>query len=332
MESTGLRIGIVGTSMIAHRFADAARKSGLCRPVAVFSRAESTGLAFAKEEGGLRVETDFERFLSLPELDAVYIASPNALHYRQAMAALSSGKHVLLEKPIASRLAEYRALAIEASRRHLVLMEAMRPLHDPSFEILRSKIEKLGKLRRIDLEYCQYSSRYDRFLQGELPNAFDPSLSNAALMDIGVYPIALLVSLFGLPEQVRSDSLFLENGFEGAGELLCRYPGFLASVSYSKITDSVAPSVITGEEGSLSVDRINAPQKILLSLRGKPDEVLAYVPSENNMVYEVIDFCRAVRQEISADPFAVYSERTMEMLDLVRRQSGIVFPADSEAL
>ena len=329
MEITGLRIGIVGTSMIAHRFADAARKSGLCTPIAVYSRAEETGRGFADEEGGLSVKTDLKELLSLPELDAVYIASPNALHYAQAMEALSHGKHVLLEKPTVSNLAEYRALASEAARQGLVLMEAMRPLHDPSFEMIRGAIERLGRLRRVDLEYCQYSSRYDRFLRGEVLNAFDPSLSNAALMDIGVYPIALLVALFGLPEGVRSESLFLQNGFEGAGELLCRYPDFLASVSYSKITDSVAPSVITGEKGSLSVDRINAPSKLLLSLRGEPDEVLPYEPSENNMVFEVIDFCRAVRGEISSAPFAEYSERTVKLLDLVRRQNGIVFPADN---
>ncbi len=330
METTGLRIGIVGTSMIAHKFADAARKSGLCRPIAVYSRGASTGLAFAASEGGLRVETDLERFLSLPELDAVYIASPNALHYRQAMAALGAGKHVLLEKPTVSNLGELRALASEAARRQLVLMEAMRPLHDPSFALLQANIGRLGRLRRVDLEYCQYSSRYDRFLRGEVLNAFDPKLSNAALMDIGVYPVALLVALFGLPERVLSDSLFLGNGFEGAGEMLCRYPDFLASVSYSKITDSAAPSVITGEKGSLSIDRINAPGKIVLSLRGMPDEMLLYEPSENNMVYETVDFCRAVRGEISAAPFAEYSDRTVEMLDLLRRQNGIVFPADTE--
>ena len=329
METTGLRIGIVGTSMIAHRFADAAKRSGVVYPYAVCSRAEETGLAFAEAEGGLLVETDFERFLALHELDAVYIASPNALHFGQAMASLRAGKHVLLEKPTTSTLGEYRALAAEAERRGLVLMEAMRPLHDPAFALVGSAIERLGRIRRVDLEYCQYSSRYDRFLRGEVLNAFDPTLSNAALMDIGVYPIALLVALFGLPDRVCSDSLFLENGFEGAGEMLCRYPDFLATVSYSKITDSVAPSVITGELGSLSIDRINAPTRILLSLRSEPDAVLPCPSDENNMVYEAIDFYRAVRGEISSAPFTEYSERTAEMLDLVRRQNGIVFPADN---
>ena len=328
METTGLRIGIVGTSMIAHRFADAAKRSGVVYPYAVCSRAEETGLAFAEAEGGLLVETDFERFLALHELDAVYIASPNALHFGQAMASLRAGKHVLLEKPTTSTLGEYRALAAEAERRGLVLMEAMRPLHDPAFALVGSAIERLGRIRRVDLEYCQYSSRYDRFLRGEVLNAFDPNLSNAALMDIGVYPIALLVALFGLPDRVCSDSLFLENGFEGAGEMLCRYPDFLATVSYSKITDSVSPSVITGERGSLLIDRVNGASHITLRLRGESERDLPYFPKEQDMVYEIVDFCRAVRGEKLDFPFSEYSLATVKMLELVRRQNKIVFPSD----
>ena len=332
METAGLRIGIVGTSSIAHKFADAARSSGLLTLHSVYSRTEESGRAFAECEGIARVFCDYERFVADAALDAVYIASPNALHASQALSALRCGKHVLLEKPIASSLAEYQRLTEEAERGGLVLMEAMRPLHDPAFETIRANIGRLGRLRRVDFEFCQYSSRYDSFLSGEVPNAFDSRLSNAAVMDIGVYPIALLVALFGLPSQVASSSVFLENGFEGAGELVCRYPDMLASVSYSKISASVSPSVITGERGSLMIDRINGPKQLMLSLRGEPDEPLAYEPLENNMVYEAIDFCRAVRGELSEKPFSDVSRRTMEMLDLVRRQNGIVFPTDGISL
>ena len=328
MGTKRLGIGIIGSSMIAHRFADAARKSGLCSPVAVYSRSEASGRAFADVEGDLAVVCDFDAFLALSSVDAVYVASPNALHYRQAKAAIEAGKHVLCEKPLTSTFAEYLDLAEAAERRGVVLMEAMRPLHDPAFALICESIGALGQIRRVDLEYCQYSSRYDAFLAGTVQNAFLPSLSNAALMDIGVYPIALLVALFGLPEYVRSASVFLENGFEGAGEMLCRYSDFLASVSYSKITDSVAPSVITGENGSLTVDRINAPSRLTLALRGKPETQLSYTPIENNMVYEAIDFCRAVRGEIDPSRFSDFSEKTMRMLDLVRAQNGIVFPCD----
>lgn len=328
MEAKALRIGIVGTSLIAHRFAAAARECGELLLHSLYSRTEESGRAFADCEGIPRVFCDYGSFLSDAELDAVYIASPNALHAPQALSALRCGKHVLLEKPVTSSLAEFRCLCAEAEARGLVLMEGMRPLHDPAFGIIRESIGRLGRLRRVDFEFCQYSSRYDRFLSGELPNAFDPTLSNAAVMDIGVYPISLLVALFGMPRSVASSSVFLENGFEGAGELVCRYSDMLATVSYSKISESVAPSVITGELGSLVIDRINSPSRLVLSLRGRADEPLAYEAAPNNMVFEAIDFCRAVRGDISARPFLDCTRQTIEMLDLVRRQNGIVFPSD----
>ena len=328
MEKSKVRIGIVGSSMIAHKFAAAARESLACELSAVYSRSVETGRTFAEQEKIKRVETDLDAFLASPDIDAVYIASPNALHERQARLALTAGKHVLLEKPTVPSVAEYLDLAKMADERNLVFMEAMRPLHNPLFSILRDAICQLGVLRRVDFEYCQYSSRYDRFRAGELPNAFDPSLSNAALMDIGVYPIALLVALFGLPDEVKSESIFLENGFEGAGEVICRYPGMLATVSYSKITDSVSPSVITGERGSLLIDRVNGASRITLRLRGESERDLRYLPKENDRVYEIVDFCRAGRGEKLDFPFSEYSLATVKMLELVRRQNKIVFPSD----
>ena len=322
VETKELRIGIVGTSMIAHKFADAARKSRLCTPIAVYSRGASSGAAFAAAEGGLRVETDYRALLSMSELDAVYIASPNALHYGQAMAALRAGKHVLCEKPTVSTLSEFRSLASEAERRGLVLMEAMRPLHDPALETIRSAIGRLGRLRRVDLEYCQYSSRYDRFLSGEVLNAFDPSLSNAAVMDIGVYPIALLVALLGLPESVRSESLFLHNGFEGAGNISLDYGDKQVGVVYSKISDSVNPSVIEGERGSLTIDKISAPTRVTLHPRGESPVTLPLSSIGNNMLYEVEAFAAMVRGESGAEPYLNISLETLAVVEKAYSQTG----------
>ena len=98
------------------------------------------------------------------------------------------------------------------------------------------------------LEYCQYSSRYDKFRQGEILNAFRPELANGAIMDIGVYPIYMLVQLFGMPKDIKSFSTKLENGFEGDGIVLMQYEEMVAEAVYSKITESVNPSVFLGED------------------------------------------------------------------------------------
>lgn len=79
---------------------------------------------------------------------------------------------------------------IEAARRYgVVLMEAMIATLNPNFRIVREQLPRLGTIRRYFASYCQYSSRYDKFREGVVLNAFDPSLSNGAMMDIGVYTV-----------------------------------------------------------------------------------------------------------------------------------------------
>ena len=69
-----------------------------------------------------------------------------------------------------------------------------------------------GTIRRISFQYAKYSSRYDKFKEGIIENAFNPAFSNGALMDIGVYCVHPLVRLFGMPKKIIADSLLLSNG------------------------------------------------------------------------------------------------------------------------
>lgn len=324
MQNKIARLGIVGTGRISLQAAEAARKSGFAL-TAVLSRTRENGEAFARSAGVERVITDPCSFFGDSELDAIYIASPNALHCEQTVAALREGKHVLCEKPLASSYAEYRRMRDEADSRGLVFLEAMRPLHDPAFALIRKALPLLGKLRRADLVYCQYSSRYDAFRRGERTNTFDPSLSNAALMDIGVYPIAVMVALFGDPLRFASSSDFLENGFESNGSAIFDYPGMQATVAYSKIVDAERESEIIGEKGSLFIDRVSRVGRLTLCPRGGQREAIEYRPLENNMVYEFSDFAAMIRGELSPDFYTAASDSTMRLLDAIRERNRIVF-------
>ncbi|MCQ4762299.1 oxidoreductase, partial [Alistipes onderdonkii] len=97
----------------------------------------------------------------------------------------------------------------------------------------------------------QYSSRYDKFRQGIVLNAFNPELSNGAMMDIGVYTVYPMVALFGRPLEVEAQGIVLSSGADGQGAINFRYEGMNATVLYSKIANSSLPSEIQGEEGNL---------------------------------------------------------------------------------
>ena len=319
---TKIRFAIVGTNFISDRFVEAARASSSAEIVAVYSRKLDTGRHFADKYGIKKVYSDYTAMLSDANVDAVYIASPTFCHNEQAEAALTAGKHVLCEKMITTTEAEIASLIALAKERRLVLLEAMRPDFDPAFDALRSALDKIGKIRRATLEFCQYSSRYGKFLAGEVLNAFDPKLKNSALADIGIYPLHLAVSLFGRPQKLTASSVFLDNGFEGAGSITLDYGDKLCQVIYSKITDSVNPSVIEGEHGSVTIDKINSPTRITLRLRGEAAVDLPLTPVSNNMVYEVEAFSRMVAGEISPDRYLAVSKDTLNLVEQAYAQTG----------
>ena len=327
-DSEKLKIGIIGTNFISDRLASAAAESQSTCIHSVYSRTEERGRAFCTSHGIGTLYTNFELFLN-SDIDAVYVASPNMAHCAQTLEALAHGKHVLCEKPISSNLSEYRQMRMAAESRGLVLLEAMRPAFDPALSAIKAGLELIGIPRRAALEFCQYSSRYDKFKAGEVMRTFCPEYSNAAVMDIGVYPLFLCLRLFGYPTgDIRSSSVFLENGFEGAGEIILPYGGMNAVISYSKISDSVNPSVISGENGSLIIDKISAPTKIVFKSRGGEEKPIPFEYRENNMVFELEEFARLVRSREICHIHADFSELEMKLLDEVRKNVGIVFPAD----
>ena len=216
-----------------------------------------------------------------------------------------------------------------ARENKVVLLEAMRPDFDPALDVVKEYLPQIGKLRRVTMEYCQYSSRYDRFREGEVMNAFNPELSNAAIMDIGVYCIHTLVRLLGMPEEVKAFSTKLHNGFEGNGIVLMQYKYLTAEAVYSKITESVNKSIFVGEEGSILIGKISMPDSVEIVYRDGKREMLPYTPAENNMIYEVQEFARLVRESCVEHPYQRYSLDTLRVTDEARRQNGIVFQADS---
>ena len=318
---------MIGTNFVSDWLADAAHLTDCTELSAIYSRTAEKGSEFAARHGISEVYTDLEEFFS-SGIEAVYIASPNKLHAPQTLLAVSHGLHVLCEKPIASNLCEFDAMRDAALKRGVVLLEAMRPAFDPALEAVRNSLPLIGKVRRASFEFCQYSSRYDKFRAGEVLQAFDPSFSNAAVMDIGVYPIHFCLRLFGEPEKIGSRSVILSNGFEGSGELLLSYDGMTAHVSYAKTFDSTAPSIICGEDGEIKIDKMSCPKKITLRLRGRDETEISFDYKENNMVFELEEFARLIENGCSHSEHLRYSEAEMRVIDEVRRQNGVVFPAD----
>ena len=229
-----IRMGIIGRNFVVDWMLAAMQQVPQLRPTAIYSRSEETGRTFAEKYGLAAVYTDLETFAASDSYDAAYIASPNLCHFDQAMCLLKNGKHVLLEKPGVLSARQTQQLIDTAKAHHVVYLEAMRLVFDDALPVIQAALPEIGTLRRVTMEFTQYSSRYDRVRAGEQGiNAFDPALCNAAILDMGCYPIHAIVSMFGAPAHVSAEAYHLSNGFEAGGIALLRYNGFVCEAIWS---------------------------------------------------------------------------------------------------
>ena len=290
-----LRFGLIGTNVISEWFVHACRRTGgRAAASAVFSRDLGRARDFSAGHGVPAAFDDLGAMFAA--VDAVYVASPVAAHHGQALAAIAAGRHVLVEKTMGATASEVKEVLAAAQARGVVAMEAVRSLHTPNHRLVADALGSLGTVRQARLEKLQYSSRYDRVRAGESLNAFDPSLGNSALADIGVYCLQPALDWFGEPRSASGASVVLANGFEGAGSMQLAYDGLVVDLAWSKITAGVNPSVVLGEDGALTIDDIAEPSRIELRRRGGGVEVLLdeATSAPDTMHHEVLAFADQV--------------------------------------
>ena len=334
-----IRFGVIGTNFITDWVIAGAKQDERFELVAVCSRTQERANEFAAKYDIPYTFTSLEEMAASPLIDAVYIATPNYLHASQSILCMKHGKHVLFEKPMASNAYEVKQM-IAASRQYgVTLMEAMKPTLTPNFRVLREALPKAGVIRRYFASYCQYSSRYDKFKEGIVLNAFKPELSNGAMMDIGVYTVYPMVVLFGRPNKISVSGVVLSTGTDGQGAVHFEYDGMNATVLYSKIANSSLPTEIEGEDGNFMLDKINQINRVTWQARpvassGKgpltPVEDISVVTDKDEYYYEVAEFINLVQagkleSEVNSHENSLI---TIEIIDEVRRQLGVSFLAD----
>ncbi|OEH92463.1 Gfo/Idh/MocA family protein [Bacillus solimangrovi] len=325
-----IRFGTVGTNWITDIFLDAAKHHPQFSLKGVYSRSEDKAKEFAQKHDADLIFTDLEEMASSEDIDAVYIATPNSLHAQHAITFMNKGKHVLCEKPFASNLAEVDEMIEVAKKNNVLLMEALKTTFMPSFKAIRENIHKIGTVRRYNAIYCSYSSRYDAYRNGEILNAFNPNFSNGSLMDLGIYGLYPMVSLFGQPENLKANAYMLESGVDGEGSLLFKYKEMEAVVTHSKIVNSYVDSEIQGEDGTIMFDSVNAPTKAEIRYRDGSVEVIEFTQDKPPMYYELEEFIQLLEEgkmESSVNSHEV-SRITASIMQEAREQIGLVYPAD----
>lgn len=321
-----MNIGILGTGSIARTMAAEFAKVPAFHCEAVCSRQRATGGALAQQFGIPKVYTDYDAMLADETIDLVYIATPNSLHYAQTKAALLAGKNVLCEKPFVPTAAEADELIQLAKEKHLFLFEAITTAHHPNYALVKQYLDDIGPVKIVSCTFCQYSSRYDALLSGQVPPVFAPDYCGGALMDISLYNVHFVVGLFGEPISVSYHPNLYKNGIDTSGILLLEYPDFVCQCTGAKDSAARNSAQIIGEKGSILIEPGSSNcQKLLLTRRGQEDVHSEY--SESPWYYEVAEIAMILALK---DYNACYSalEKTRQVvgvLEAARLDAGLNF-------
>lgn len=330
-----MKLAVLGTGFIVKEGAlPALRAVPEIEVTAIFARPHSKSVAegLAVQYDIPRVYTDYDALLASMEVDFVYVGLINSVHYEYARKALMAGKNVIMEKPFASTAAEVRELVELALANHLYIFEAVTLLHLPNFHAIKEKLVDLGKITAVMANYSQYSSRYDRYLKGEVLPAFDPDCSGGALYDINIYNLNFIIGLFGEPHDVGYEPNIGFNGIDTSGTLVMKYPDFTAVALGAK--DSESPGFITvqGEKGWLKV--VGAPNELAVfevSLHGSR-AVTRYTLNlyPHRMVHEFQEFAAMYKaQDYAAMEAGLkVSQAVLDTAERARKDAGIIFGCD----
>lgn len=327
-----MNIATIGTGSIVEAILSAIGELDGVTSTAIYSRSREKAQWLADKYEIETIYTDLNELFCDSNVDLIYIASPNSLHYEQAVQAIQHGKHVVCEKPFTSNLREAESIIALAKEKQVLLFEAISNIHLPNMKFIQEQLSKLGQIRMIQCNYSQYSRKYDDLLAGQTPNVFNPEFSGGALMDINIYNLHLVMHLFGRPDTISYTANRHENGIDTSGIAVLKYPHFIAECVGSKDTRGMNFVLIQGEKGYLHVaEGANGCREIKLQIG--TEEVRTYnVQNKANWLYyewEVFKEIYDAEDYKRCYELLEHSRSVMQVLTEARKDAGIVFSADT---
>lgn len=274
---------------------------------------------------------DYRKLIEDENVEVVYVALPNILHYEVMDYAIELGKDIICEKPFCGNLRESEEIFARAFAKGLIVLEAASHRFIPNALAVRDELKKLGDIKIVSFNYSQYSSRYDKFKEGDIAPVFDRSMNGGALMDINFYNVDYLSMLFGRPKAVEYFPN-MEKGIDTSGILYLDYGDFKAIAIGSKDSDASLVNTIQTDRGSIEItDAINSFSsfRIKQSAKNVFREVNLNQPC-HRMVYEFRQFQQIISQRDmkKARALSKISLDTSWILTEARKFAAIDFPND----
>ncbi len=320
------RWGILSTGQIAQAFAkDMQRLEGHV-VAAVGSRTREKAQIFASQFDGCRTFSSYEALVSDPDLDAIYIATPQPFHLAHTLLALHAGKPVLCEKPFAVNAAQAKLMIDTAHSSNLALMEAMWTRFLPHIHTVREILTAgtLGEIYSVEADHGQ------RLAVKNIPRLALPEYAGGALLDLGVYPISFAHLVLGVPAKITASSSFTKEGVDSSTTAIFDYSSGAQAILHSNmVVATPCTAVISGSLGRLEIDRTfynPASMRVTLDDGSVKEYARDYVG--HGLREQAIEFARIVRAGLIESPYLTHAETLsiMKSMDEIRRQVKLVYP------
>lgn len=247
-----MKLGIIGSGMIVKDFLSFAHEIPEIKLEAIAARNIENLQELQLKYNIENIYTDIDLCLENKEVDTIYVAVPNNLHYSVAKKALEAGKNVICEKPFTLKYDETVELFEIAEAKGLILIEAITNQYQKNYLDIKDNIDNIGEIRLVECNFSQLSSRYEAFKNGVITPVFDKSKGGGVLGDLNIYNIHFVVGLFGKPNKVHY-SPNIVNDVDTSGILLLEYDNFKVVCIAAKDTFNNSYVNIQGDQGIIKV-------------------------------------------------------------------------------
>lgn len=319
--------GILGTGGIARSFLKGLRAVEDAEVAAVGSRSAATARGFAEEFTIARAHGSYQALAEDPGVDVVYVATPHPFHHSAVLLCLEAGKHVLCEKPLALNAAQAEEMIATARRCDRFLMEAMWTRFSPAMrEVARVVADgEIGEVRMLTADFGGYRE-FD-----PAHRAYAPELGGGALLDLGVYPLALASQFLGPITAISAHATLAPTGVDArAGMVVTGAEGGIGSLACAFDADQAKRAVISGTKGRVEIEHFFNADAFTLHLTGRDPRDFAFPRQVNGYEYEAAEVTRLVREEVRESALMPLDESMgiARLLDEARRQIGVRYPSE----
>jgi predicted dehydrogenase len=330
--SRRIRWGILGCGNIANKFAADLKWVNDAELVAVASRSQLKASELSTKYGAHHAFNSYEALVSSPDVDAIYIATPHGLHYEHALLCLNHKKAVLCEKAFALNTTQVTKIIAAARKHDVFLMEAFWTKFLPQYQKVDSLIKSggIGEIKMIQADFG--------FKAASPPaqRLYDPLLGGGALLDIGIYPVFLAISLLGPPTEIEATMKPYPSGVDEQIAIVMKFEnGALANLSATFAAATPVEATITGTDGYIRMSNRfhNAVANVEMIKHSMPAEIGA-IHKEVGYGYqfETRHVTECLQRGLKESPVMSHADSLllMETLDKIRKKCGISYPADEE--